>query len=126
MKKYTGLAISILICLLAFVTYHYKVGNYTTDYYYDCIVTHKLQTSAGYKVQAHFILVLNNDGRTFDIKVTPTAYANAVIGEKLTFKLSEADIQPIDSKENWITLTVILWFISLVWFVAWGLWKALE
>ena len=98
----------------------HKVGDYYTDFYYDCIVTHKMETAAGYKVYPKFILVLRlDDNRRFDIDVTPTCWANAEVGEKLTFKLSESDIEFIPSKQHWSLLAFFLWFPFAGFLLSW-------
>lgn len=121
MKKFDLIIlISAVVFCVCTLFHKNKVGDYFTEYYYDCIVTHKLETGAGYKVSAKFILVLKDDkGRSFDITVTPTCWANAEVGEKLTFLLSENMIQADDGKNSW---SFFLFLIRVFCVVAAAIW----
>lgn len=120
MKKCDWLLLAaILLAFTSITIKKNKVGDYYTDFYYDCIVTHKLQTSAGYKVYAKFILVLKlDDGRRFDINVSPSCWAGADIGERLTFKLRESEIEVNIAKERWGIFSFLLLFPVVIVLVA--------
>lgn len=64
----------------------YKVVN--------CTVIDKLQSYGSYKHNGHFYLVLRDErGVNFDIIVSPTAYSQASVNERISFNLREMDIQ---------------------------------
>ncbi len=76
--------------------------DYMVEENRECITLDKYQTSAGYKVEGKFILVLRDirTNKIFDITVTPSTYSQAKIGKHITFILSEYDVNPTDEKSR--------------------------
>jgi hypothetical protein len=57
-----------------------------------CKVLGKMHEAAGYKVSARWLLILETEGRRFDLSVTPDTYWVAKEGETMYFSISERDI----------------------------------
>lgn len=86
-------------------------NDYVTKKVIPCKVVGKMTGEDRYKhkTETNWILVLENQGRDFDLEVTPATYYHAKEGETLYFSLSDENIK---HSEKW-TLIEVLGFLGL-------------
>ena len=111
--KTKGILMMIVGAIIVICTFLYPKPDYMIERDHDCVVLDKLQTSAGYKVQAKFILVLKDvkSNRVFDLDVTPATYSQAKRNDVLVFSLREYDIH---QEENWNRNAILGLFIPCI------------
>ena len=67
----------------------YTVGKPTRIQVLD-----KINTNAAYRVPSKFLLIVKNEeGRVFDLNVSPSTYSQTKIGEYKTFNISGQDME---------------------------------
>lgn len=73
--------------------------DYTTYDPVRCKVIDKFQTNGGYKRSGRFYLVVTHeDGRVFDIIVSPATYSTSSVGDYKTLEIREMDVAQTPTK----------------------------
>lgn len=115
MKNIWYLYYTVFTIIMVGLCYHYFPSYPETPT--ECKVLQTYQTSAGYKVSAKFILVLEDPkNRRFDIKVSPTTFYEASSKGHICLMLNETDIDHSKQKTG---LMMLLMCSGVIFFAIW-------
>jgi hypothetical protein len=106
---------STIAVLLFLGSYRLNQHSYVKEESKPFRVVAKLTENAGYKVAAKWLLILEDQGVTFDLDVTPTTWYFAKQGEVLWFSLAESEYKPSNRLEWLINIPrIILLFLGVI------------